>query len=140
MRRYHHPAILLVLISSLAVACASRSPGGNDRVTSGMAEKSLVPGETTQQQVIEAFGAPNIVTKKGTGSETWTYERVSFDSSYASGGAGILGGGLPGSSVVGGAASVSAGSSSSGTRTVTLIIYFNETETVHDYRVMETHF
>ena len=42
------------------------------------AKKKLAVGTTTQQEVIETFGAPNITTK-GTGAvvEVWTYEKVS---------------------------------------------------------------
>jgi hypothetical protein len=53
---------------------------------------------------------------------------------------GILGGGIPGTTLIGGGASASGGSSSSGTRTVTLIVDFDENEVVTDYEVMETHY
>jgi hypothetical protein len=105
-----------------------------------MAERSLIVGQTTQRDVLATFGAPNIVTRKAEGAESWTYERVSFDSSYSGGGVGILGGGIPGTTLIGGGASASGGSSSSGTRTVTLIVDFDENEVVTDYEVMETHY
>lgn len=131
--------VLSAILLATAAACTS-PPARNDPVTTGMAEMTLVAGQTTQQVVLETFGAPNIVTQQRKGQETWTYERVSFDSSYAKGGMGLLAGGLPGSALVGGAAGASAGKSSSGTRTVTLIVYFDADEIVSDYRVMETHF
>jgi hypothetical protein len=121
------------------LACA-RPPVRSDPVTAGMAKRSLVQGKTTQVDVLQAFGAPNIVSKNAKGGETWTYERVSYDSSYVQGGLGAIGGGLIGSGLLGGGASAGGGSSSSGSRTVTLIIHFDSNEVVSDYRVMETQF
>ena len=130
-----HLALLLVL-----AGCA-RAPVSSDPVTAGNAKRNLVPGQTTQQQVIETFGAPNLVTRSGDGTETWTYERVAYDSSWMGGGGGVSAGGIPGGpAVVGGGLGFGGGTSSSGSRTVTLIVYFDSTDHVRDYRVMETHY
>lgn len=42
--------------------------------TSGNVSLTLKKGETTQQQVLEAFGAPNIVTQDAEGNSVWTYQ------------------------------------------------------------------
>jgi hypothetical protein len=141
MNRIHSALLAVALIAGTVtpLGCAGPAAQG-DRVTAGMAERSIVIGQTTQQQILEAFGAPNIVTRGPKASENWTYERVSFDSSYVRGGVGGVAGGEPGTTIVGGAAGIGGGSSSSSMRTVTLIIYFDENEVVSDYRVMETHF
>ncbi len=110
-----------------------------------MAKKTLVKGQTTQQQVLQTFGAPNIVTK-GTGevAEVWTYEKVSSEyvnsqMSIAAGGGGGGGGagGGGGGGLFGGYGKQKG---SSGVRTVTLIIKFNSSEIVSDYNIMETNF
>ncbi|HSK39563.1 MAG TPA: hypothetical protein VK943_07330 [Arenibaculum sp.] len=36
---------------------------------------NLVVGQTTQAQVLEVFGAPNIVTMDGQRNEVWSYQR-----------------------------------------------------------------
>lgn len=47
----------------------------NSQLTHGNVQMNLQVGETTQAQVLEAFGAPNITTIDGSGNEVWTYER-----------------------------------------------------------------
>ncbi len=132
-------ALAGLLVAALA-ACASGPPPQRDRVTAGMAEIALEEGRTTQLEVLEFFGAPNIVARGRNGEESWTYERISFDSSYRRGGLAALGAGVGGSGGGGGAAAVSGGSSSSSVRTVTLIVTFDEGEVVKHYEMMETHF
>jgi len=130
-------ALMVLLVSN---GCP-RSPVPDDPVTVGNAKRSLVPGQTTQTQVVETFGAPNLVTRTADGTETWTYERVAYDSSWMGGGGGVGAGGIPGGpAVVGGGLGFGGGTSSSGSRTVTLIVYFDSTDHVRDYRVMETHY
>ncbi len=132
--------LVLFLLTVAAVAACQSDPPQRDWLTSGMAEIGLEEGRTSQREVLEVFGAPNIVTRGPGGAESWTYERVSDDSSFRRGSRIALGGGYGGTGAGGGAGSGSAGSSSSGVRTVTLIIDFDENERVADYQVMETHF
>lgn len=47
----------------------------NSELTHGNVQMNLQVGETSQYDVLEAFGAPNITTVDGTGQEVWTYER-----------------------------------------------------------------
>ena len=130
---------LLLLPLALLVGCKG-PPTQADRVTAGMAESTLQSGTTTQLEVLEAFGAPNIVTRGSEGEESWTYERVAFDTYFRRGGLVAGGVGFGGSGGGGGIGSASGGQTRSGVRTVTLIIYFDGAEVVQDYRVMETHF
>ncbi len=130
----------LLLLSAVLAGCA-RAPVRSDPVTAGNAKRSLVPMQTTQQEVVETFGAPNLVTRTADGTETWTYERVAYDSSWMGGGGGVGAGGIPGGpAVVGGGLGFGGGTSSSGSRTVTLIVYFDAADRVRDYRVMESHY
>lgn len=47
----------------------------NSPMTHGNVQMNLQVGETTQYEVLETFGAPNITTVDGSGQEVWTYER-----------------------------------------------------------------
>lgn len=136
-------SVRLLSLASLLLSCLAGCKGPPtqaDRVTAGMAESELLSGSTTQLEVLEVFGAPNIVTRGSDGEESWTYERVAFDSYFRRGGLVAGGIGFGGSGGGGGIGSASGGQTRSGVRTVTLIIYFDGQEVVQDYRVMETHF
>ena len=142
--------IALLLLPSSGCASSKKTGIGNaDPASYGMAKRTLEKGVTTQQTVLETFGAPNITTK-GTGDvlEVWTYEKVS--SEYVASQAGVGGGfgiaAVPGNAShpvplgggFGGSYNKQKGASS--VRTVTLIIKFDAKEIVSDYRIMETNF
>lgn len=44
-------------------------------LTSGQVQITLKKDVTTQEEVLEAFGAPNLVTLNSAGEEVWTYQR-----------------------------------------------------------------
>jgi outer membrane protein assembly factor BamE (lipoprotein component of BamABCDE complex) len=92
----------------------------------------LKVGETTQTEVLETFGAPNITSMDGSGEEVWTYQRqatVSQSSSRSGYWTIVLAGG---------------GRSSSGSettsRTMTLIIKFDENKVVSDFNSRSSNF
>ena len=61
-----------------AVSCQNNqaaAPIGPNNLTHGAVQLKLQKGVTTQNDVIEAFGAPNITTIDGDGREVWTYRR-----------------------------------------------------------------
>jgi outer membrane protein assembly factor BamE (lipoprotein component of BamABCDE complex) len=64
----------------------------NSELTHGNVQLTLKVGETSQTQVLEAFGAPNITSIDGAGQEVWTYQRQATvgQSSAKSGGWNIL--------------------------------------------------
>lgn len=143
-------SVVVVIFTFLLSSCSS-SPrptgiGNSDPASYGMAKKTLKVGTTTQQQVLETFGAPNITTK-GTGDvlEVWTYEKVSSEyvaSQVSLGGGGGAGVDIAGKVPLGGGVFGSYGKQKgySSVRTVTLIIKFDSNELVSDYRIMETNF
>lgn len=47
----------------------------NNNLTHGQVTLSLKKLETTQTEVLEKFGAPNLVTSNAFGEESWTYQR-----------------------------------------------------------------
>ena len=138
--------IVLMLLPSSGCASSKKTGIGNaDPASYGLAKKKLAVGKTTQQEVIETFGAPNITTK-GTGAvaEVWTYEKVSSDYAASQWDLGAGGGGGGGGSGGGGGGALFGGygsqKGSSSVRTVTLIIKFDANEIVSDYKIMETNF
>jgi len=101
-------------------------------LTQGNVQLTLKPGITTKAEVLEVFGAPNITTRDGQGRETWTYQRnasVSRASSQTSWATILL---------------VGASSASSGfersSRTLTLIIKFDQDDVVTDFRSRSSEF
>lgn len=115
-------------------SCTSPQPveNTNNTLTHGNVQMNLVVGKTTQADVLEVFGAPNITTIDGTGREVWTYQRhatvsqSSKNSSYFN----IL--------LVGQRATSSGFEQSS--RTMTLIIKFNKHKIVDDFKSRSSSF
>jgi len=141
-------SFLILMFSFMLSACSTTKQtgiGNADPASYGLAKKKLAVGKTTQQDVIQTFGAPNITTK-GTGdvAEVWTYEKVSSDYAASQWDVGLGGGGGGGGSGGGGGGALFGGygkqKGSSSVRTVTLIIKFNANEIVSDYKIMETNF
>jgi len=86
-----------------------------------MIETIIIKGQTTQNEILEVFGAPNIMTKNKSDNEVWTYDKMSIETSSSEGYGTIIIGGVSGSR-----GSVS-------TRTFTLIIEFDDNGIVRDY-------
>ena len=99
----------------------------NERnITYGMAKKNVVIGKTSQEDVIKFFGSPdNMVLKKN--KEIWIYDRFRVETSNKSSsgyGTLILWGGNSNSSY-----------SSTYTKTITIIIDFDEEGIVEDFNM-----
>lgn len=148
-------SVLMAAILALAVAgCTTRSPelpassSQKSNLTPGMVEATVKNGETRQVDVLQTFGAPNIVTRDQAGREVWTYDVHSVAHASAStersGSLAAAGAGLAGEALVGGAGGVSGGKSTSAgqvsSSTFTLMITFDENDVVQDYRMMSTQF
>jgi len=130
------PAALAVLaVAGCAVRTERRDP-----LTSGMAKEKLVSGVTTQGEVLETFGAPNIITRDREGRESWAYERSRFTSSSQGGALTVLGGGLPGPALAGGLAHVWGYEGDSGSAMTTLVVHFDAQGRVAAFAVQESHF
>lgn len=71
--------ILLLGLAFATLAGCATAPAPvdqrNSALTSGNVSMNLVVGQTTQAQVLEVFGAPNIVTMDGQRNEVWSYQR-----------------------------------------------------------------
>lgn len=109
---------------TLATGCAS---GVRDPVSAGSAKLYLDRGETTQTEVLEAFGGPNVVAGNADGDETWTYDRMSYVSTAQSGGGSLAGAGVVNGSVpIIGQLWGNASRATSSSRTVTLFLYWED--------------
>lgn len=113
---------VFVAIAAASVAgCAQTGPAAaepleKNRLTTGQVQLTLKKNETTQTEVLETFGAPNLVTTNSDGEEVWTYQRnatVTTSNSSSTFGTVILFGG----------SSRTSGLEQS-TRTMTLIVKF----------------
>ena len=114
-------SVTLFALFFLIYGCASVQPVQKGNLTAGMVKTTIIKGETIQNDILEVFGAPNIITKNKSGNEVWTYEKMSVES---------------GSSEVYGTAIIVGGKgsrTSSSSRTFTLMIEFNDNDVVKDY-------
>ncbi len=118
---------LCLVLGLFVLGCSVPQMGQTrDPISAGSAKLFLKKGETTQVEVLEAFGGPNIVAGDADGNETWTYDRMSYVSSSATGGGAAAGAGVIGSVPTGGLLWGNASRAASGSRTVTLFLYWQD--------------
>ena len=130
-------AFAMVTVSALLLSsCASAPPAPvttrNSELTHGNVQLVIKTGSTTQTEIIEAFGAPNITSIDGSGAEVWTYQRsaqVSQSSTQESYWTVILAG-----------QSKSASGFETTSRMITLIIKFDKNKVVSDFRSRSSNF
>jgi outer membrane protein assembly factor BamE (lipoprotein component of BamABCDE complex) len=129
-------AILAVAVACAAAGCVSTQyepvTTRNNDLTHGNVQLNLKVAETTQAQVLEAFGAPNVTTIDGSGQEVWMYQRhatVSQNSSSSNYWTVVL---LGGSNKAAGFEETQ--------RTMTLLIKFDDKKVVADFRSRSSEF
>lgn len=125
--------ISLCLLTALSIGlmsgCASTSqPPQKSNLTYGNVKKSIEKGKTTQSEIVQLLGSPNITTKNKNNQEVWTYSRQSYDSESGGFGGGLI--------LFGGSKAFSSESSSS----FDLIITFDRNDVVTDYSVVQSKF
>jgi hypothetical protein len=148
--------IMVLLLTVVIGACAMPTPPQQlqagvqpkaSALTPGMVKTKLIAGKTTQAEVLELFGPPDLVTSLEKG-EMWGYDKVSRElaeaatgislgatSLFGGAGGGVLGGILGG---IGGGAQESRRVES--TTTVFLLVYFDKQGIVTDYKLSATKF
>jgi hypothetical protein len=118
----------LTFLVLICVGCESSRPKPNSSLTHGQVQMSLVKGVTSQTQVLEIFGSPNVTSLDAQGHEVWTYQRHASSSkesaAYAS--LGLIGG--------------SVGGFEQSSRAMTLIIKFNSQKVVSDFNSLYSSF
>jgi outer membrane protein assembly factor BamE (lipoprotein component of BamABCDE complex) len=117
----------------LAGCSSTQNTSTNDAtLTQANVQLNLKKGETTQADVLGAFGAPNIITTDGSGDEVWSYQKNSMTATSSADGyyATII------------LAGVNSGSGmyNQSTKTATLIIKFDQSKKVKDFKFMSANF
>ena len=118
MKKYLAITIAWLLLLS---GCASVQPVQKSNLTPGMAKAKIITGQTTQNEILEIFGSPNIITKNKSGNEVWTYDKVSIESGASQ---------VQGTLLIVGGVGVR---SSTSARTFTLMIEFDDNNVVKDF-------
>lgn len=133
--------IFLFLMVITIIGCSNIQnevvPNQKSNLTVGMVKTKVIEGKSTQNDIIELFGAPNLVTTNSQGNEVWTYSKSSYSGKSSSGtaNAGILGtGAILG--VFGGSASSAVSNTS--TSSFDLIVTFNKQGIVEKYKVISS--
>ena len=128
--------LLVALIVISMIGCTATPPqpvtNRNSQLTHGNVQMNIKVGDTTQTEILEVFGAPNITTIDGSGKEVWTYQRsaqVSQSSRSSNYWTVVL---------IGGDNRASGLETSS--RMITLIIKFNENKVVSDFSSRTSNF
>lgn len=128
---------LLLLAAVLLSGCVAQEnlqpvTTRNSELTHGNVQLNMKVGETTQADVLEVFGAPNITTIDSQGREVWSYQRAASAQQSTTDSQGwtiILAGG-----------SQSAAGFESTSRMLTLIIKFGDDKVVSDFRSRSSNF
>ncbi len=129
--------IMVLLVAGMFGACTNQQvvPTQKSNLTAGMVKKGVVEGVTSQTDVINLFGAPNLITTNSQGNEVWTYSKSSYGSSSSSARAGL--GGLATGALVGVfGASGNVAVSNTSTSSFDLIITFAKNGIVEKYRMI----
>jgi outer membrane protein assembly factor BamE (lipoprotein component of BamABCDE complex) len=117
---------LLVVCAALP-GCQSQpkeepTPAQKSSLSPGGVKLTLTKGQTTQAQVQEAFGTPDLVTNAN-GQEIWTYDKTTYEYDRRSDYATLIFIGQSGDRV------------RSSSKSTLLIVYFNDKDIVTDYRL-----
>jgi hypothetical protein len=130
--------------AALLIAQPAQAGDAPNTLTHGMAQMTLHVGTTSQYEVLETFGGPNVTTLDGDGREVWIYDRFATvsatkDSGFSIGmliGAG--GGGVGGGAGLGFGSSKSKSSTSS--RSMILILKFGPDKRLIDFKSRSSSF
>lgn len=116
------------------------SASDGDKMTVGKVQREIRVG-MSGADVASVLGSPNVVTTDDQRREVWVYDKISTERAYSTDSGGvsalILGGGLVGDGLIGGAGgpgySSGAGASATSQKTLTVIIKFDNKSQVRDF-------
>ena len=120
MKKEYSIVLLMCLVNVFAGCKEASHTQDSSTLTAGMAKTKIINGVTTQTELLEVFGSPNIITKNKSGNEVWTYDRVAMERSHEEGYWNILVAGKGGNS------------QTTSTKTFTLMIEFDGDGIVKD--------
>ena len=127
---------------------APPAQSGASALSYGSVTATVAKGKTTQLELLQMFGGPNISTTDGDGVETWVYERSVTQTDVASknnnwqaaANLGVSFGHVQAGASGGGGSSGASASTASSLRSLTVIVKFNANKTVKDYAVRASQF
>lgn len=130
MKKKLSSCFLFLFVVLLISGCATSGVKemSNTNLTAGKVKIEIKKGETTQAEILQIFGSPNIITKNRNNDEVWNYNRMSYESAYGSDSGGLI--------FWGGSRAVS----SATTKSFDLIIIFDENDVVKDYSIISASF
>ena len=136
MKFLFHIIILSIFVSACAVPSSPPppSPEPSNTLTLGIVQSKIRKG-MSQAEVLEVLGSPNIVTKNSKAQEVWTYDKVGSSRSSAATvnyGQRTLGQGFL-AFLFGGTTSSAAANATNETKSLTVIITFDENKNVSDF-------
>ncbi|MHC4340856.1 MAG: hypothetical protein ACYSX0_11675 [Planctomycetota bacterium] len=127
---------------ALLIGCSSTQTGPapeESNLTAGMAKLKILKDKTTQAEVLEIFGPPDMVTHRDD-LRIWTYNKVRYDIRETSGGFFVIGAVAGGSGGGAGGAGGSGSRRTSSSKMTILTIHFDSQDIVRDYRMQVTRF
>jgi outer membrane protein assembly factor BamE (lipoprotein component of BamABCDE complex) len=127
---------------ALLIGCSSTQTGPaleESNLTAGMAKLKILKDKTTQAEVLEIFGPPDMVTHRDD-LRIWTYNKVRYDIRETAGGLFVIGAVAGGSGGGAGAAGGSGSRRTSSSKMTILTIHFDSQDIVRDYRMQVTRF
>jgi len=119
---------LLLIFIGCATFPKEQETAQSSNLTYGVVKSKIIKGQTTQEEILKIFGAPNIITKNRENDEVWNYNRMSYKTSE----------GADGSTVI--FWSGSRAMTTATTASFDLIIIFDKNDTVKDYSVISAKF
>ena len=75
--------IFILLTSLTLLSCGSYKYGANaeptqkSNLTFGVVKSKIQKGVTTQEEILQIFGSPNLTTKNKSNNEVWSYNKMS---------------------------------------------------------------
>jgi len=125
-------ANFITIIFVIAIISGCASSGVQERsdttLTAGNVKKEINKGVTTQAEILQIFGSPNIITKNRNDDEVWNYNRISYEAAYGSDSGFLI--------FWGGSRALS----STTTKSFDLIIIFDDKDVVKDYSIISATF
>lgn len=123
--------VAAVGVSLGVLGCASQPSDQADvqssNLTPGVVKMKIVKGQTSQTEIVETFGPPDLVTHKDD-QDVWTYDKTSYDYHKESGYLTVIFAGIGGDKV------------RSNSKSTMLIVYFDKNDVVSDYRLSAVKF
>ncbi|MHC4932507.1 MAG: hypothetical protein ACYTGV_10005 [Planctomycetota bacterium] len=135
-------SLLGCVFLALLMGCSSTRTAptpGESNLTPGMAKLKILKDKTTQAEVLEIFGPPDMVTHRDD-LRIWTYNKVRYDIQETSGGFFVIGAVAGGTGGGAGAAGGSGSRRTSSSKMTILTIHFDSADVVRDYRLQVTRF